>query len=419
MTMNLADMLCYADIDQLTRIARTYDCGGSHSKNELIQSILSAIWRRESLQSRVEEMNAEELRFLNSLLFDNRTSYSLEELKARAGGTADGQAPQIGPATQPGWTAAGTEEPTPAASARSSRARRKNAPPQADPETAPGDSARQTISRFKRFGWLFSGISQQTRYLYQVPGDVRQRLCEALESRYRLQLDVREEPPAYRDERGLLAEDLAVFLRYVRDHDVPLTTEGVLYKRQLGQVLELMSVEEQLPGKTGWRFGYGRRFRDYPDRFSLLYDYAYEEGWIRENPDRLVVTEAGLNAAEGEELPDPARLYRFWLRLYRGPVANLAALAQWVARLSGSWTTASSLFDALRPIIRPYYYDQEKDVFDRRVLRMMMHLGLIRWGESTDREAVVRVTPQGRSIVAGTSVPDASPDSGAWGLWNV
>ena len=83
--MNLADMLCYADISELTRIAEAYDCTcSSHSKNELIQSILSTVQRRDVMESRVGEMTGNDLRFLNSLVFENRTAYSLEELKARA-----------------------------------------------------------------------------------------------------------------------------------------------------------------------------------------------------------------------------------------------------------------------------------------------------------------------------------------------
>lgn len=397
--MNLADMLCYADIDQLTRIARTYDCScGSHSKNDLIQSILAAVQRREALECRMEEITGDDLRFLSSLLFENRGSYSLEELKARACGTeAEGTSNRSEPVAE------AAPSVSPAKAATGTRSRKKKA---AQPDPAvPEDAARQTIARFKRYGWLFNGFSQQTRNLYHVPEDVKRRLREALENRYRPRLDVRKEPPVYRDERGLLADDLTVFLRYARDNDVSLTSEGAMYRRQLGQVLELMSVEEEMPGKAGWRFGYGRRFRDYPDRFSLLYDFAFCEGWIREAPDRLVVTEAGLFAAEGREKTDPARLCRFWIRLYKGPVANLAALVHWIASLAGEWTTSASLFSVLQPIIRPYYYDRETDVLDRRVLKMMMHLGMLRRGETESGETVVRMTPQGVAVVQGTALP--------------
>ena len=45
--MNLADMLTYADIGQLSNIANHYDCDAKrNSKHELIQSILSKLGRR-------------------------------------------------------------------------------------------------------------------------------------------------------------------------------------------------------------------------------------------------------------------------------------------------------------------------------------------------------------------------------------
>jgi hypothetical protein len=397
--MNLADMLCYADIDQLTRIAKTYDCNcSSHSKNELIQSILAVLQRRDSLESRVEEMSGDDLRFLNSLLFETRNAYSLEELRARAIGTAALIPKQSLPKPE-----SASPVPVAAPPAKSSRSRKKKAAAAEEP-VGPEDIARQTIARFKRFGWLFNGFSQQTRYLYQVPDDMRRRLSEALEHRFRVSLVEREEPLVYRDERSLLIPDLVSFLRFVRDHDALVTGEGVLYKRQLGQVLELMSVQEPIPGRGGWRFGYGRRFLDYPDRFSLLYDYAYYERLIRENQDRLIVSEQGLNVADGQTRIDPAQLYRFWLRLYKGPIPNLAALVQWVSRLCTDWTTTDSLFGILRPLIRSYYYDTERDVLDRRVLGMMMHLGLLSWGETAEAESVVRMTPQGRAIVSGIAL---------------
>ncbi|UUZ79431.1 hypothetical protein LJK88_30305 [Paenibacillus sp. P26] len=71
--MNLADMLSYADIHDLSRIADTYQCEcNGHSKNELIQSILSTVGRKEVFQRQVDALSIEDIRFLNSLLFDPR-----------------------------------------------------------------------------------------------------------------------------------------------------------------------------------------------------------------------------------------------------------------------------------------------------------------------------------------------------------
>src|SRR5690554_4521512 len=83
--MNLADMLSYADINQLHRIADHYACVcDGHSKHELIQSILSKVYRKEGFQNVVQHLNDEDLRFLNGFLFEPHKSFSLEELVARA-----------------------------------------------------------------------------------------------------------------------------------------------------------------------------------------------------------------------------------------------------------------------------------------------------------------------------------------------
>lgn len=414
--MNLAEMLCYADIDQLSRIAQNYECdGGSHSKNELIQSILAAIKRRDSLESRMNQMNGDELRFLNSLLFENRTAYSMEELKAQAAITS---APGLTTAVPgPDDRAAATGLPGMPAQPKTgeglnktgkrnkNRSRAKQGPPK-DQTDPPADPVRQTIVRFKQYGWLFNGFSHQTRYLYQVPDDVKRSLQELLERKFLPGLDIREEPPVYRDEGSLLIEDLETFVRFVRDHDVQLAADGAIYKRQLLQLLTLMSVREDAPDKAdGWRFGYGSRFPDYPDRFSFLYDYAYREGLVQEQPDRLTLTEAGRDAADGRHAASMAGAYRFWLRLYKIPVPNLAVLAHWVARLCTEWTTAASLYAILQPLIRPYYFDKEIDVFHKRILNIMMHLGLIRSGIGESGESVVQSTQLGKAVVLGAKLP--------------
>lgn len=383
--MNLAEMLCYADIDQLNHIAQNYACeGGRHSKHELIQAIMAVVNRRESLEERVSAMDEDELRFLNALLFEKRATFSLEELKARAIGTA-----AIGKITDlamAGVPAAMTEA---------------GAPEAANLNANQTHAARQAIARFKHYGWLFNGFSHHTKHLYQVPEDVKRTLREVLEIKYRSHLVLRDEPPVYRDEKGLLLSDLHVFLRYVRDHEVLLAADGVIYKRQLQQILALMSVPEQVPEKTdGWRFGYGRRFPDYPDRLSFLYDYAYRASLVVEQDGRLLASERGRWAAEDETRPHLSEFYSFWLRLYRGPIPNVAVLAQWVIRLCDNWTTVNSLYDAMRPLIRPFFYDLELDILQRRVLKMMMHLGLVYAGISAMGEDVVKAAAAASAVVS-------------------
>ncbi|WP_438445623.1 hypothetical protein [Gorillibacterium sp. sgz5001074] len=364
--MNLAEMLCYADIHELSRIARNYDCEcSSHSKNDLIQSILSTVNRKDVFESLVTGLESEDIRFLNSLLFDRRETFSLEELVARASQTLEN----------------------------------KNDKPEWNP--------RELITRFKQRGWLFNGYSQQTKYLFRVPEDLKRRFSETLARYFAGKLVYAEETPrVYRDEQNMLADDLVAFLKQLEQQDLPLNPEGFLYKRSLQQVLEGLAVREEQVAKTAWRFGYGRRFREYPTRFSYLYDYCYYQGFVEEFETSLRLTEQGaLKLVEGRKDPG-AELYGFWLKLYRGPVPNLLSLVHWIDRLADRWVTASSLGGVLVPLIKPYYYDTPQSIFEQRLLPMLMHLGLLRIGMHETLGSVVQMTKYGSSIIRGTYVPE-------------
>jgi hypothetical protein len=363
--VNLADMLSYADIHELSRIATTYDCVcDSHSKNDLIQSILTTVNRKDVFDQRILDLSMEDMRFLNSLLFDPRNSFSLEELMARAQ-----QARFV-----------------------------KN-----EKETI---NPRDLIAKFKQHGWLFNGYSQQTKYLFQVPHDLKRRFSDALTRKFERNLQLSEEPQVYRDEGKLLAQDLLLFLRAIHQQSIPVTADGSMYKRALQQILESLSLREELPGKTAFRFGYGRQFKEYPNRFSLLYDYCYFQGLLEESSDTLQLTDKGQARLTLNQSEDLAELYRFWLRLYKNPVPNLQSIVYWLERLAKSWVTTSSLSDILCPLIRPFYFDSSEAIFEQRIIGMMMHLGLVRIGEHQTQGPVIQMTKLGSSIVQGIYVHD-------------
>ncbi|MDQ1909398.1 hypothetical protein RAC89_02640 [Paenibacillus sp. GD4] len=365
--MNLADMLSYADIHDLSRIARTYECEcNGHSKNELIQSILSTVCRKDVFERQVDDLTMEDIRFLNSLIFDPRGAFSLEELIARV--------------QQSRFVKDESGEPW---------------------------NPRDMISRFKQRGWLFNGYSQQTRYLFEVPADLKKRFVSALAKQFQQRLIETEEPAVYRDEQQLIVEDIGNFLRFLRNQEVMLTAENVMYKRNLQQILETLSVREELVPKTAWRFGYGRMFRDYPNRFSFIYDFCYYNDLITEHNQVLALTELGKARVDERQKEDLLQVYRFWLRLYKGAIPNLQSLVQWLDKLaSRTWVTASSLKEAIGPLIRPFYYDSPDSILEQRILQMMMHLGLVRIGEDEAAGRVVQVTKLGSSLIAGIYVPD-------------
>lgn len=367
--MNLADMLSYADIHDLSRIAGTYDCEcNDHSKHELIQSILSRVGRSDVFERYVDELTIEDIRFLNSLLFDQRGSFSLEELLARV-------------------------------------QQSKFVKDEADTDWNP----REMITRFKHRGWLFNGHSQQTRYLFQIPADLKRRFITALSKRFEERMLLTDEPSVYRDEQKLILDDIWHFLHYLQDQEVMLTSELVMYKRNLQQILERLAVREDPVGKTAWRFGYGRMFRDYPNRFSFIYDYCYFSDLITEHHQVLALTERGKAAVIENRKEDPVHVYRFWLRLYKGPIPQLQSIVQWLNRLGGSWVTLSSLKETLGPLIRPFYYDSADAILEQRILQMMMHLGLLRIGEDEHKGTVIQISKLGSRIIEGTYVPDENP----------
>jgi hypothetical protein len=363
--MNLADMLSYADIHDLSRIADTYNCEcNGHSKNELIQSILSTVNRREIFERQVIDLSIEDVRFLNSLIFDQRGSFSLEELLARV------QQSRFVKEENEVW------------------------------------NPREMITRFKQRGWLFNGYSIDTRYLFQVPSDLKRRFNEALTKQFQQHLVQASEPVVYRDEQQLIMDDITHFLQFVGQQEAVLTSENCMYKRQLQQVLDQLSVKEEPIAKKAWRFGYGRMFKEYPNRFSLIYDYCYYAELITEHHQVLALSEKGKEQLASGQKEDLLQVYRFWLRLYKGAIPNIQSLAFWLDTLAKDGVTADSVKEALVPLIRPFYYDTPESILEQRLLQMMMHLGLIRIGEHEELGAVIQVTKLGSRIIQGIQVTD-------------
>lgn len=400
--MNLAEMLGYADIGQLSRIADVYHCDcNSHSKNDLIQSILRAISNKEGFKNVVSSMSWEEKRFLNSLLFDSQNAFSLEELIARVQlSRFDLEAQHGAVSSASSQPAASVKREGSVTSASGKRTRKARAEVQKQQPQTP----REIISRFKQTGWLFNGFSGPSRYLFHIPDDLKTRFGDELARQLRSSLRYTGEPEGFRDEQGLLAEDLLALLHYTARQEPPLNAEGSMYKRNVQQLLDSLHIREELPARGAWRFGYGRRIKDYPNRLSLLYDYAYYNELLAEQGEKLVLTAKGQRWAEERILEEPTRIYRFWLRLYKGAVPNLLSLAGWVDRLADQWVTVASLRTALEPLIKPYYYDNPSAIFDERILRMMMHQGLLQIGEKQGEGMVIRMTRIGRAVVAGVYV---------------
>jgi hypothetical protein len=364
--MNLTEMLSYADIYDLNRIAKNYACECNvNSKNELIQSILMAINQKDTFEQQMNALSIEDIRLLNFLVFNQRSAYSLEDLLARI--------------KQTKFVAQEGEKWNP----------------------------RDIISSFKQRGWLFNGHAQQTKYLFHLPADLKRKIMDALNVRFKARLYyMTENPNVYRDEQGLLSDDILLFLKFIGQNEVQLSTDGYLYKRTLQLVLEYFSVYENGVTKSAWRFGYGRKYKEYPIRFSFIYDYCFFHDLIIEQGDSLALTDLGRELVTSNHKVDMLQVYRFWIKLYKGAIPNIQALVQWFDRLANVWVSVSSLEEVLCPLIKPFYYDTPESIFNQRLIMMMLHLGLVRLGEDKMLGSVLQVSKLGSSLIQGIYVAE-------------
>lgn len=351
--MNLAEILVYTDIKQLHQMAAHYGCEcNPHSKNELITSLLHNLRRKQTITGEVERLSQDEAHFLFLLFFDRRMVVSLEDLLAKAG-----------------------------VALHCNKEKKQ-------------EQARKLIANALRRGWIFPAKNKPVGQ-YQVPVDIREPYIQNWVSQWKLAHgEETQEVLAYRDEGHALVEDIHKFLTFLTAAPVPLTSDGSMYKRYQTQLLSFLSVKEEPLAPQKWRFGYGLHFDQYPDRFSLLYDFCYYQRWIKEEAAAVHVTDQGreiLQSAPSESLYD--EMIRFWQRVYKRAVPNLPMLVQLLPLMSGKeWTSQRLLLKTLLPWLKPFYYDEPEAILVQRVLKMMVHLGLMKVGQRQDQEWVYAST---------------------------
>ena len=174
-------------------------------------------------------------------------------------------------------------------------------------------------------------------------------------------MDASVEPVAYRDEQGMLVQDLSRFLTFVMHNEVPAHGGRSHLSPASAEIVQILHRPGKPVEKKGWRFGFGRRYHLYPDRFSLIYDYAYYQGYITEEETGWIrLTERGAGKILNKEMEPGQEIYRFWLRLYRKPVPHLPGRGP-LDRSSRAGKMDSGRSDSkgrLR-MDEPYYYETE------------------------------------------------------------
>lgn len=358
--MRIVDWLTYTDIEQLKELNRFYGLSPNHhSKHDLICTLLSRINERDQLKQMVEELSVVEYRFLQLILLDHHIGFSIEELLAR------------------GRMALQDQEGTPRS---------------------------LVVGAIKR-GWLFPGFSSQNQGLYHIPTDLKRQLIEHVTAPFLQDVLLEEQLDFYRNEMNLMWDDLVRFLWFTQREIVRLTQDGAIYKQLQKKLFQTFSVITNPLERKGPRFGFGRSYHLYPDRFSLIYDYAYYQGYIEENEDGILcLTKKGQGKCTGTSRT-PQELYRFWIRLYRRPIEELPIILRWIGVLAHrKWIALSQIHMAVRPWLKRYYNETEDSLFEK-IIQMLLHLGVIQLGKKDDC-TYLRLTKHGKEWMKVVSVFD-------------
>jgi hypothetical protein len=356
--MRLSDCLNNADISTLRRIAIRYNLTCTkHSKMSLHQAILMQFRQKDFLEVQLQKWTeGREIGHLRLCLEPNRP-VSPEELA--------------------GWF----------------------------------QSDKSTLAEMLEEGWLF----QTTRLgggrtLYCVPDDLRDKLSRIVIHRFLGDVRTSSEGPlVYAEEQDMLLGDLDSFLQYTANHEVTLTQDGAMYKRFLEKTLGLMQVDEE-PLSGGWRFGYGRRFHDYPDRFALIYDFAYSEHLVAETSNGLLsVGEEWDNWNQSSQLERHRKLASFYIFVYRRAIRRLPVIARLLTH-TRDWIHVNDMFGAIDGLLSEYYYDTKENVWHVRILKMLRHLGIIRMGTDEFGEPWFQITKLGQQLLAQDVSDSAAPE---------
>lgn len=358
-------MLIYADIEQLTEIAKRYDCiCSSHSKHELIQSILSHSYRDDITVMQFNKMSEQQKHLLSILLFEERKKYSLEELKAKIKYCKFIEQKKV-----------------------KSKSKKVTKP------SLPLED--QIVKQLKDEGWIFRQHGASHFALYEIPEDKSEFFRRHLAIQIKQNLTSIAQVEVVRDEAGYILEDLKLLLHFVKQHDITINELLLMNKRTLQQILNSFLVNERIPGKGAWKFGYGKKFGDYPDRFALLYQFTVFKGLITEN-ETLQLTNKGEEKLQDCNEQDTINMIEYWLTIYKKPIPNLKALSYFLMVALEDWRNVDELQNLLLPYIKAYYFDNEEAILQKRILKMLLHFGVVMLGQDDSQALAVKLTPYGK-----------------------
>lgn len=322
------DVLLYQDRKQLLKLLNaqeklTIDCN-NHSKKELIEVLFPSLLNRQLLKERFEQLEDDEKVVIIQMCYDKRVFFSKEDMVAFI------------PSSKKHYT-------------------------------------EDILSKVMNIGFLFPC----SNYRYSIPHELKRQTIEVFKQPFKDQ-ELFISFAGGRKKTIHILNDLLSFIDYVTNTPLLLTKNGSIYKKDFNGIMNFFDIKEELPTEQ-WRFGYGRRFYQYPDRFSLLYDFCFKSKWIVEEDGYLRVTK------KAEELNDLSvsdllnGLLNYWMKLYKGPVPLTPVLFKVVTEvLEECHAIEEDIFiEYLSPFVEDYYYDTRGIIIKTRLLTMLEHFQIL------------------------------------------
>jgi hypothetical protein len=358
LNMKLADYLLYRDIQDLSLMASYYECDcNRNSKLELVQTIHHNMLNKKILEEHLNQLESPLIHFYTYILFQQTRSFSIDELVAK--GKYICQLFNYDVSLPRKW-----------------------------------------IADCLKRGWLFPTSSKYQVQL-EIPVDflpyLRKQWIYYWSSKYQMTI-CKDIDQRLRDEGTSLLADLSTFLAFVKEKSLPITLDGVIHKRYQQMILSKFNITEEVVQVKSWRFGYGRRFPNYPNRLALIYDFCYFKQWIQEDQEMLFITKKGEYVLRTENMVSGALhedVVSFWKKTYKNAVPCLPFLFQFILEISAEqWIESNQLYRMIQPWLQPYYYDDEETIYRERIVQMLVHLGLMQVSRSKEEESTyLRFTP--------------------------
>lgn len=231
------------------------------------------------------------------------------------------------------------------------------------------------LNELRTAGILFKYAGENFLIPEQIKKEISNRLKSALNEQSIFLPSRSNENP----KEMFIINDIISFIDTISERQLPLTKSGMLHKKDFQLIMKQFNVQEMLPTEK-WRFGYGRRFSQYPDRFSLIYDFCFNKSWIKEDNGYLKLGMAveQLNDLKIADLIKEIVL--FWQNTYRRAVPTISTLFNLFidALIDGEGIEEEVIVDQFLPYIEQYYFDSKENIILKRFLTMLDYLNIVK-----------------------------------------